>query len=201
MAAPASKTTADLSGKWTLNKTLSDPTDPALALQGIGWLVRKGIGAATITITVKQTRNADGAARIDIDQSASGLSSTHEARVLTWTEREHKDWLFGKVRGRSKFISLADLNALIAPGGEARTEGWVDDSGFLAQDWLTGDEEGDAGLVISHVAAEAGWFATQIWGFQDVGGERRHVRNVTVSKGETYINFKMIYDFVSESTE
>ncbi|KAI0199086.1 hypothetical protein F4808DRAFT_219919 [Astrocystis sublimbata] len=200
MAAPATKTIGDLSGKWVLNKTLSDPTDPALALQGIGWLLRKGISAATVTIAVKQYVDASSkVTRIDVDQSASGLSSTHEARTLDWSSRSHKDWLFGAVEGRSKFISSSELSALVAADGEARKEGWVD-SAFLSEDWLEGDEEqkGDEGKshVISHVKAEAGWFATQIWGFQNIGGERRHVRNVVVSKGDKFVSFKMIYDFV-----
>ncbi|KAI0408864.1 hypothetical protein F4802DRAFT_299539 [Xylaria palmicola] len=207
MAAPASKTTADLSGKWLLNKTLSDPTDPALALQGIGWLLRKGIGAATITLTIKHyiDEAGAGATHIDIEQSASGLSSTHEARTLDWAAREHKDWLFGRVSGRSRYITRAELAALVAPGGEARDGNWVD-SDFLTKDWLEEKTEGGEGgegsseakLVLSHVAADAGWFATQAWGFQTIGGERRHVRNLVVAKGDKFYSFKMIYDYLSE---
>ncbi|KAI0428971.1 hypothetical protein F5Y09DRAFT_311669 [Xylaria sp. FL1042] len=207
MAAPASKTVRDLNGKWVLNKTLSDPTDPALALQGVGWLLRKGIGAATITITVKQyvdSSTSTGTTTIEIDQSASGLSSTKEMRRLDWTAREHKDFVFGRVDGRSKYISAAELAALVAPEGEARKQGWVD-SDFLALDWLPeggegGEGEGDGGAsyVLNHVDADGGWCATQVWGFQEIGGERRYVRNVVVAKGEQFESFKMIYDFVSE---
>ncbi|RWA03769.1 hypothetical protein EKO27_g11331, partial [Xylaria grammica] len=104
------------------------------------------------------------------------------------------DWLFGRVHGRSKFATPAELAALLAPEGEARKEGWVD-SDFLAQDWL---EEGEGKFVLNHVHADAGWFATQVWGFQEIGGERRYVRNVVVAKGDKFESFKMIYDFVSE---
>ncbi|KAI0546816.1 hypothetical protein F4679DRAFT_575241 [Xylaria curta] len=199
MAAPASKTIGDLNGKWTLNKTLSDPTDPALALQGIGWLLRKGIGAATVTIVAKQYIDDAGTTHIDIDQSASGLSSTREARVLDWTGREHKDWLFGKVEGKSRFITADELASFVAEDGEARKEGWVD-SASLAEDWIENQEAEGKGPkgetnILNHVKAEAGWFATQVWGFQDIGGERRYVRNVVVAKGDTFESFKMIYDF------
>lgn len=135
-----------------------------------------------------------GTTRIDIEQSASGLSSTHENRALDWSVRDHKDWLFGAVKGQSKFVSAADLAALVGEGGEARRERWAD-SDFLALDWEEGDRDE---YVLSHVAADAGWFATQAWGFQDVGGERRYVRNVVVAKGDKFENFKMVYDFVSE---
>ncbi|KAI0818304.1 hypothetical protein GGR55DRAFT_674138 [Xylaria sp. FL0064] len=203
MAAPASKNIRDLNGKWVLNKTLSDPTDPALALQGVGWLLRKGIGAATITISVKQYVDAEtGTPTIEIDQSASGLSSTKEMRKLDWTAREHKDFVFGRVEGKSKYISSAELTALVSADGEARKEGWAD-SDFLALDWLPenpGEGEGGEGglFVLNHVVADAGWRATQVWGFQEIGGERRYVRNVVVAKEGKFETFKMIYDFVSE---
>ncbi|KAI1820360.1 hypothetical protein F4861DRAFT_545767 [Xylaria intraflava] len=203
MAAPASKTIANLNGKWTLNKTLSDSTEPALALQGIGWLLRKAISAATITITAKQYKdeNPPHATHIDIEQLASGLKGTAESRTLDWAPREHKDWLFGRVEGRSRFLSLTEAAALVAEGGAARVEGWAD-SDFLALDWLDGEGErvGPAGegLMLSFVRADAGWIAAQFWGFQDVGGERRYVRNVTVSKEGKFENFKMVYDWVSE---
>ncbi|KAI1361265.1 hypothetical protein F5Y08DRAFT_342862 [Xylaria arbuscula] len=202
MAAPASKTATNLSGTWVLNKTLSDPTDPALALQGVGWILRKAIGAATVTIVVKQYPDPETSTpTIEIDQSASGLTSTKELRKLDWTSREHKDFVFGRVHGRSKYITLDDLKALVSADGEAQREKWVDPAqpGFLAEDWLPehSGEEGEK-LVLNHVVADGGWFATQAWGFQDVGGERRYVRNVVVAKGDKFVSFKMIYDFVSE---
>ncbi|GAP91654.1 hypothetical protein SAMD00023353_6900130 [Rosellinia necatrix] len=205
MAAPASKHIGDLSGKWTLNKTLSDPTDPALALQGTGWLVRKGIGAATVGINVRQYTDEAGTVHIDIDMTASGLTGTREARTLDWTPREHKDWLFGRLHGRSRFATADEVAALVAtPDAQARRDRWADDD-FLAQDWIA-DADADAEgkgpngepLIIAHMDADAGWRATQIWGFQIIGGERRYVRNVVVAKGEKFESFKMIYDFVSE---
>ncbi|KAJ2969911.1 hypothetical protein NUW58_g9857 [Xylaria curta] len=181
------------------NTTLSDPTDPALALQGIGWLLRKAIGAATVHLDVAQYADDSGTWHIDLEQSASGLTSTHERRALDWAGREHKDWLFGRVEGRSRWLSAAALAALVAPDGEARTEGWAD-SAFLAEDWLEGEAEakGPKGEthVLNHVKADGGWFATQVWGFQDVGGERRYVRNVVVAKGDKFVSFKLIYDFL-----
>ncbi|KAK5630085.1 hypothetical protein RRF57_005800 [Xylaria bambusicola] len=173
-----------------------DPTDPALSLQGVGWLLRKGIGAATVTIVVKQYPDPEsGTPTIEIDQSASGLTSTKELRKLDWTSREHKDFVFGRVHGRSKYVTLSELKAFTGPEGEARKEKWVEND-FLAEDWLETDGEGK--LVLNHVVADGGWFATQVWGFQDVGGERRYVRNVVVAKGDEFVNFKMIYDFVAE---
>lgn len=134
--------------------------------------------------------------------TATGIKGTRETRTLDWTAREHKDWVFGRAMGQSRWLTAADAAALVAtPEGEARANKWTD-SDFLALDWLVGEEEqtGPNGepLLLSHVAADAGWYATQIWGFQNIGGERRYVRNVVVAKGDKFENFKMVYDFHSE---
>ncbi|KAI0483359.1 hypothetical protein GGR56DRAFT_239999 [Xylariaceae sp. FL0804] len=210
MAAPASKTIGNLSGKWLLNKTLSDPVDAALQLQGIGWLIRKAIGAAAVTLHVKQyVTEADGLVHIDIDQVATaGLKGTTERRTIDDRPREHKDWLFGSVRGRTRWVSADELAALLsADGGEARKGGWVDGD-FLARDWLDGAEEkptAEQGVpegkrhLFSHVESlDNGWHGTQVWGFQTVQGERRYARNVCVAKGDKFVNIKMIYDYLGE---
>ncbi|KAH7257320.1 hypothetical protein BKA59DRAFT_103657 [Fusarium tricinctum] len=184
MAAPAEKTITDLSGKWVLNKTLSDSSEPILSLQGIGYITRKGIGMATITIDVNQysappkapNTSTDVVTHIDITQSASGLTSTQENRCLDFNDREHSDWLFGNVKGRSRFVTLDEVE---------------DD--FLKQGWLV---EGEGKFVQSIAESlDNGWVATQIWGFEEVKGERRYVRHVLVTKGDKRVTAKLIYDY------
>merc|ERR1712000_717432 len=46
---------------------------------------------------------------IDIEQSASGLTSTHEKRCLDDVFREHSDWLFGTVKGKTKWVTLDEV--------------------------------------------------------------------------------------------
>ncbi|KJZ76594.1 hypothetical protein HIM_03930 [Hirsutella minnesotensis 3608] len=184
MAAPANKTIKDLNGKWVLNKKLSDSPDEGLALQGIGFLLRKTIGLATITITVKEYEGppkppstADGTfTHIDFEQSASGLSSTKEERCLDNQPRSHSDWLFGDVEGRSRFVRLADV-----------------DDAFLSKGW---DGAADQDFVHSRgVNEKNGWEATQVWGFQTVNGERRFCRNILITKGDKRAEFRFVYDF------
>ncbi|KAL7799136.1 hypothetical protein V8C37DRAFT_398960 [Trichoderma ceciliae] len=185
MAAPASKTTKDLNGKWTMNKSLSDSSEPVLALQGIGFLIRKTIGIATITLDVKQYEGppkppntaTDIVFHIDITQSASGLTSTQENRCFDDFPRDHTDWLFGTVTGRSRWVSLDEV---------------TDD--FLKQGW---ELEGEGKSFITNVAEnkEKGWIAEQVWGFQIVNGERRYSRNVVVTKGEERAQIRLVYDF------
>ncbi|KAH9900451.1 hypothetical protein F4778DRAFT_738993 [Xylariomycetidae sp. FL2044] len=212
MAAPASKTIGDLNGKWFLNKSISDDVNPALSLQGIGWLTRKAIGVASVTLHVKQYQappkppatSTDPVTHIDIQQVATGgLKGTNEERCLDFEFREHKDWLFGRVKGQSKWMSAEELQSIVAAGSEAMTKGWIEND-FLLKDWLLDDAEktGPNGepFIYNHVESlDAGWTGTQVWGFQTIGGERRYARNVVIAKDGTFVNFKMIYDWLPEA--
>ncbi|KAG5979680.1 hypothetical protein E4U55_004898 [Claviceps digitariae] len=184
MAAPADKTLKNLNGQWTVNYDLSESTDPALAIQGIGYVIRTAISYATISLSVTQydappkppNQSADPVTHIDITQSASGLTSTQENRCVDDTVREHTDWLFGTVQGRTKWVSLED----------------VQDT-YLKNGW---EVEGDGKFIWSHVEnQEKGWTADQIWGFQLVGGERRYCRNIVVAKGEQRAEFRLVYNY------
>jgi len=68
-------------------------------LQGVGWLTRKAISLSTVTLYINHFK--DDVERINIKQTISGIEGTEENRTLDWTEREHKDKLFGDV---SKYI-------------------------------------------------------------------------------------------------
>ncbi|EQL01065.1 mitochondrial phosphate carrier protein 2 [Ophiocordyceps sinensis CO18] len=74
----------------------------------------------------------------------------------------------------------------LEPGGE-----------YLGAGWLTTGDGNDDDVVFNHVVSMGnGWTATQVWGFQDVGGERRHCRNVVIEKGAQRAEFRLVYDFV-----
>ncbi|KAG5989345.1 hypothetical protein E4U52_005654 [Claviceps spartinae] len=184
MAAPADKTLRNLNGQWTVNYELSESTGPALAIQGIGYVIRTAISYATITLTVTQYEAApkppntstDTFTHIDITQSASGLTSTQENRCVDDMVREHTDWLFGTVQGRTKWVSLED----------------VEDT-YLKNGWLV---EGDGKFLCSHVEnQESGWTADQVWGFQSVNGERHYCRNIVVAKGKQRAEFRLVYNY------
>ncbi|KAK0731153.1 hypothetical protein B0H67DRAFT_463015, partial [Lasiosphaeris hirsuta] len=194
MAAPQSKNISDLSGTWVMNKSQSGSVEPSLALQGIGWLTRKAVGMATLTLVVKHytappSPPADPSgpevSHIEIEQTGTGgLKGSTEKRCLDFTFREHSDWLFGSVRGQSKWISAAEV-----------------EDPWLSKGWLETEEEkgGPNGEthVLSHVESiDNGWTATQIWGFQLVEGERKHVRHIVVAKGTERVELELVYDYV-----
>ncbi|KFH44515.1 hypothetical protein ACRE_047080 [Hapsidospora chrysogenum ATCC 11550] len=186
MAAPPEKTIRNLTGKWNLNKSLSNDTDPVLALQGIGWMIRKGIGLASISLDVNvyeaaptpPNESTDPVTHIDIEQSASGLSSTHEKRCLDETFRPHEDWLFGKCRGKAKWLSIDEI-----------------DDEFLKSNWEVESPDSKEFLRSFVENPEAGWDATQIWGFQKIDGVRRYCRNIVVKKGDKRVAVRLVYDY------
>jgi len=185
MAAPPEKTLKNLTGKYQLNKELSDSIEPVLVVQGIGFFIRKAIGVASISLDVNQyeappnppSTSTDIVTHIDIEQSASGLSSTHEKRCLDNVFREHKDWLFGEVQGKTRWVTADEVT------DEHLKKGW--------------EEGGDGQYLQSYVESKTnGWTAEQIWGFQVVDGKRRYCRNIVVLKGSDRAAVRLVYDYL-----
>ncbi len=176
------------------NKSQSGNIEPALALQGIGWVTRKAVSLATMTLNIKQfsappspPADPSGAAvtHIEIDQTGTGgIKGTTEKRCLDFEFREHTDYLFGHVKGQSKFVNA----------GEVTDE-------FLKAGWLEeGEGKGPSGEshVLNYVESlDNGWTATQVWGFKTVEGVRKYVRNVVIAKGGERVEIQLVYDFVA----
>ncbi|KAK8055125.1 hypothetical protein PG993_000352 [Apiospora rasikravindrae] len=209
MAAPANKTIGDLSGTWSMNKNLSDNTEPGLSLQGVSFLTRKAIGLASVTLTVKQysgphlpPSSASGdCVRIDIEQTATGgIKGTTENRCADGEKRTHSDWLFGTVESSSHFVQAGDaLKQALGSGDHAVDAASVE---YLASNWVVDESEktgpdGAAHLISVADNQKDGWFAVQVWGFQTIGGERRHARNIVLKKGDKKVEMRIVYDFVS----
>jgi len=167
-------------------------------------MLRKTVSLASISLSVSQyvgppsapaAPDAPPCSHIDIEQVAAGLSGTTELRCLDNTFRPHSDWLFGEVKGQSRYIATAsivpDLTGIV---GEAPAK-------WLTEDWIEDDAEkaGPAGEthILSHVeSVNNGWTATQIWGFAMVGGERRYARRIVVKKGKDVVKIRLVYDWV-----
>jgi hypothetical protein len=96
--------------------------DKILTQQNVGWMTRKIIGSATITLGIKHTTDDAGVEHIDITQTLTGGIQTEELRTLDWAEREADDRLFGHVVARSRRSQVADM------GEEWLREGWTPDT-------------------------------------------------------------------------
>jgi hypothetical protein len=89
---------------------LSDPTDEILKLQGMPWLQRKAVSIGSLTLKIKHTKN-DGIDSITIEQFLTGgIPGTKEERVLDWQPKAREDHVFGAVVGRSRRISVSDID-------------------------------------------------------------------------------------------
>ncbi|KAL8727609.1 MAG: hypothetical protein Q9166_005917 [cf. Caloplaca sp. 2 TL-2023] len=189
MAAPPDVDLKDLNGYWVMSKTLSDPLDPVLALQGLNWLIRKVVSLATITIHTIETIDDNGITHIRMDQTATGgIKGETEIRKLDWSDGVHISGVFGEMNNRSRWT---DLGGTAESGGGGPLHPW------LTEGWLEEPQIGEGkGHVQNWVVNEKnGWTAEQIWGFAMVNGERRHVRKFLVSKGEQEAKARMVYDW------
>lgn len=175
------------------NKPLSDAFDPVLTLQGISWLTRKAIGAATLTQHLSQTpaTGADGAptTHIKIDQVLTGgLKGSVEERTLDWNYKEHTDWLWGTSKGRTRYSTLQKVK-------EEGTN--AEDVQFMTEGWLKETEEGE--IVEAFAENEKSkWTAWQIWGFAEVEGKRMLTRKFVVWKVDKneVARVKLVYDYI-----
>jgi len=192
MAAPAEANIKNLNGVWTMNKTESDPTDPILSLQGVGWIIRKAIGMMTVTLIIRQEVEADGVTVVTIQQpGTAGIKGTEEKRNIPvaggdklW--RDHEDHVFGHVKGYTQWIKNEDLSDS------------DEDEAFLKAGWVDGPDHVD-----SYVESQGnGWVARQIWGFAEVesAGQtvRKYVRRVVVRKGKDFKRARLVYDYKEE---
>jgi len=149
---------------------------------------------ATLTLNVKQftappapPADPQGPAvtHIEIEQTGTGgMKGTTEKRCLDMEFRDHSDWIFGHVKGQSKFIKAEEIT-----------------DAYLASGWLEDDSEktGPNGEshIISHVESyDNGWTATQIWGFKILDGQRKYVRNVLIAKDGKRVELQLVYDFL-----
>ncbi|KAJ6505804.1 hypothetical protein C8R47DRAFT_1037755 [Mycena vitilis] len=183
MAVPADLTTLNLSGKFAMNKTLSGDTDKILTLQDVGFLKRKVIAAATVTLDIKHYKDDAGVEKIDIDQTLTGgFPVPKEERTLSWTERSDKDDLFGHVIGKTRRCQVAEL-----------------DEEFLKKNWTPDTlEHGVVQFLVKSDTPKSNttWIVNQAWGIQEINGERRYARNMkfTGPKGED-IEVLLVYDY------
>jgi hypothetical protein len=99
----------------------------------------------------------DGKYFIDIDQLATGgVKGTTEKRTLDWTFRDHSDWLFGNLRGKSRWTTFKEL--LEESKGKGVEE---EDIKWLTEGWLPETAEGD--VVDAFVDnQEKGWTSRSV---------------------------------------
>ncbi|KAF8580939.1 hypothetical protein K439DRAFT_1636605 [Ramaria rubella] len=187
MASPANITTKNLSGTWTINKTIGDSLDKILALQGVGWITRKAIGAAPVTQHVKQYVDDKGIEHIDVESVLPGGLKSVELRVVDNSEQHDKDDLFGHIIRKSSRVKRSQITHEYLKGNSHEAEG---------------EEDGVLRLVVSSDTEKSKntWVLEQIWGFETIDGVRRSTERLHFvgPKGEI-IEGRLVYDFVKST--
>jgi len=149
-----------------------------------------------LQLTIKEYTR-DSVYHIDITSVASGLSTTQENRTLDWTERDHADRIFGKVRGRSRLWKTGEYK-MEQPGSDQ-------DATFLRAEKLKDGQTDSRFLDDEHVQSwvmnvdGGGWSAEQNWGFEEINGKRMYTRRVIVWKGDKVERARLVYDYQGQT--
>ncbi|EGE86607.1 hypothetical protein BDDG_09553 [Blastomyces dermatitidis ATCC 18188] len=184
----------------------------------MSWLTRTAIGLATVTLKIKQTKNDQGVTELAIDQVLTGgVKGTSEHRVLDWSERDHTDHIFGDLTGQSRFFraGAAGSEGKRLPDVDVQTKTGDADKDVTVAKFLRGEMLANGDLTDGFVvdaeneefvqswvrSKENGWTGEQVWGFEMVDGVRRYTRRIVVAKGDQIEMVRLVYTFVSESTE
>lgn len=129
------------------NKSLSDSPDDMLSAQGVGWIKRKAMGAASITVTITHSKNNAGVDTLSLVQVVSGGDPAEpEEKTLDWEEKTKEIKLFGgPCVTRSKRVSLDEVQ-----------------ESYLKEGWSADTLE--HGCILVHLAYEGkhGWKTEQV---------------------------------------
>ena len=130
----------------------------------MSWITRTAIGVATITLHVKQYKEAD-ITHIDISQTLTGgISGTSEKRTLSWEVNDHTDHIFGHVNGQTRFFRAAEVDGKTRPDLDMQTKIGKDSDDQLALRFLRGEILSDGSECEGFlVDGENGDYFVQSW--------------------------------------
>lgn len=138
-------------------------------------------------MNIKEYTDDEGVTHVDVEQVSTGGFKNLEERKVDWTWRDKQDRIFGKVRGRSRFCKVNEIEDAYLK------EGWGE--AFLKES----DGEVIQAVVESVDAMGEQWSADQVWGFEEIEGHgRRHVRHIVVKRGDQVLKLKTVYDWREE---
>lgn len=178
MAVPSDITVHNLTGTYTLNRTLSDSSQAVLKMQSIGFIIRQAVQYSTVTVILQQYTDSEDRLHLDQEQISTGGIRNFEDRIMDWEWTEKYNRIWGKVHGKSRYVKLGEIE------DEFLRDGWEE---HCVRE----------GIVEGYVeSATDKWSARQVWGFAEVGGERKHVRRILAQKpGQESLRIRIVYDW------
>ena len=87
--------TFDISGKWTLSRTLSDDPEEMMLVQGFGYFLRKASRMGTMTIIFKHDQSGDPPTLALTVLPPGGFAKESRLRKLNGVKESDHHFLFG----------------------------------------------------------------------------------------------------------
>ncbi|EHK20210.1 uncharacterized protein TRIVIDRAFT_48080 [Trichoderma virens Gv29-8] len=187
MATPIEANILDVTGRWRLNRSLSDSLESTFALQGIPWIVRKIINWADLELQyIKLPVESDRTAtKFSFKQTVRpGGFDTKNEYIVDGKKRTDTVPIFGEITMHCDYVGL-----------HALTSGQL-----LGRDIESVDEE-HAAIVEVVESENMGWVTTTVWGFETIDGERRLCKYNTTVKGDLVEKATMVHDYIGVPAE
>ncbi|KAL8840022.1 MAG: hypothetical protein Q9170_001506 [Blastenia crenularia] len=183
MAVPNNTDILDVTGHWSLNRTLSDSLEDTFALQGIPWIVRKVINVANLELSFQQdlpeTENA--AIRFTVKQTVrpGGFDSSNEY-ILDGKTRYDTVPLFGEISATNSYVTRDAVT--------------MEDSLQRHIEQVDGDER--IGILEITTGVYTGWTSQTLWGFEKIDGKKYFCKYATTTKGDQKATARMVFDYL-----
>ncbi|KAL2837113.1 hypothetical protein BJY01DRAFT_251629 [Aspergillus pseudoustus] len=199
-------------GAWVMDKGRSNNIDGVLTLQGVGWLKRKAMLVATVTLRNTLAENKGSTSHplklVTGLTVTGGIPGAMEARVFDWADKHHDDNVFGNVIIRTQLLKAvqnsegtlrANLRLELSLAQAADEQ---DAELFLASDAVGSSalaaETGNGSPVYIHdfIRSEVGkWSVEQVWGLELVGSTNFLTRRIVATKDGKYEKALIVYKF------
>ncbi|KAI1362324.1 hypothetical protein F5Y08DRAFT_312432, partial [Xylaria arbuscula] len=182
MAAPSEIDITDVTGRWSLNRGLSDSLDPFFTLQGIPWIIRKVINFASLELQYIKDSPSDTntAPSFAFKQTVRpGGFDTNNRYVIDGEKRTETVPIFGEVTMHAKYLDRDEVT-LEQTFGRG----------------IEGDAEKDVALLEVTESAGMGWRGETLWVFETINGEHRLCKYNIIRKNGQTATAKMVHDYL-----
>lgn len=136
-------------------------------------------------LTFLQYVDDSNVTHIDIEQITTGNIRNFEDRIIDYQFREKEDKIFGRVKGRTRYVKLDEV-----------------EDAFLKQGWdehfLKEANREILQIFVDSLGKNPNWAVEQVWGFEMVEGYKRHTRRIVAKKGNEEHRIRLVYDWVVE---
>ena len=152
--------------------------------QGIPWIVRKVISAASLELSFQQDlpENEDTPTRFSVKQTVrpGGFDSVNEY-ILDGKTRYDTVPIFGEVSATNSYVTQGDVTDEDSLGREVER--------------ISGEQR--IGILEIACGVHTGWTSRTLWGFETIEGRRHFCKYATTTKDDQKTMARMVFDYIS----